>query len=217
MRLARQAIFFLAFYPAQSGKDCIIGEAIDIGRLDGQLLVMGAVSSAQAMPNYVRRDDDDDDEDEGDDDRPAVSPATFFENNVSIVRASRIEDKGIVGDFGREVLTAGGAIIHDKILVIDPLSDDCSVVLGSHNLGYKASYSNDENMMIVSGHRALAEAYMVHVLDVYEHYRFRAVQAEIEAQGRTGFSGFLDGTDRWQDPYLSGSRSALAKYLSRTQ
>ena len=53
MRLASRRIFFLAFYPGQRGKDCIIGEAIDIGRKDGQLLVMGAVSSPQAMPNYV--------------------------------------------------------------------------------------------------------------------------------------------------------------------
>ena len=122
------------------------------------------------------------------------------------MRAARIDDEGIVGDFGREVLSAGRAIIHDKIVVIDPLSDDCSVILGSHNLGFKASYSNDENLMIVSGHRALAEAYMVHVLDVYEHYRFRAVQADIEEEGRQGFSGFLDITDAWQDGYLTARR-----------
>ncbi len=52
MRMARDAILFLAFYPGQKGKDCILGEAIDIGRNDGQLIVTGAVSSAQAMPNY---------------------------------------------------------------------------------------------------------------------------------------------------------------------
>ena len=112
------------------------------------------------------------------------------------------------------MLSAGQAIIHDKIVVIDPLSDACSVIMGSHNLGFKASYSNDENMVIVSGHRALAEAYMVHVLDVFEHYRFRAVQTEFEAEGKTGFSGFLDITDQWQDSYLTGNRSALARYLT---
>ena len=211
MRLARQAIFFLAFYPAQRGKDSIISEAIDIGRKDGQLLVMGAVSSPQAMPNYVPGDGEDEDGTDS-----ATAPSTFFEHNVTIVRASRIDDEGLVGDFGREVLSAGQAIIHDKIVVIDPLSDACSVILGSHNLGFKASYSNDENMVIVSGHRALAEAYMVHVLDVFEHYRFRAVQTELEAEGKTGFSGFLDVTDHWQDAYVTGQRAALARYLTGT-
>jgi len=212
MRLAKQAIFFLAFYPGQRGKDCIIGEAIDIGRKDGQLLVMGAVSSPQAMPNYVPATGDADDD--GEPDGAAVSPATFFEANVTVVRAARLDDDGIVGDFGKEVLSAGRAIIHDKIVVIDPLSDACSVILGSHNLGFKASYSNDENMVIVSGHRALAEAYLVHVLDVYEHYRFRAIQTDMESVGRSSFSGFLDTTDGWQDGYLTGSRAALARYLA---
>jgi hypothetical protein len=53
MRLAKEAILFLAFYPGQRGVDCIIGEAIDIGRKDRTLIVSGAVSSSQAMPNYV--------------------------------------------------------------------------------------------------------------------------------------------------------------------
>ena len=213
MRLAKQGIFFLAFYPGQRGRDCIIGEAIDIGRKDGQLLVMGAVSSPQAMPNYVPGTGGGSD-DEGEPEAAAASPATFFESNVTVVRAARIDDDGIVGDFGKEVLSAGRAIIHDKIVVIDPLSDECSVILGSHNLGFKASYSNDENMVIVSGHRALAEAYLVHVLDVVEHYRFRAIQTDMESVGKSSFSGFLDTTDAWQDGLLTGSRAALAKYLA---
>src|SRR6185295_4894992 len=47
------------------------------------------------------------------------------------------------------------------------------VVTGSHNLGFKASYANDENMVIIRQHRGVAEAYAAHVLDVYEHYRWR--------------------------------------------
>jgi phosphatidylserine/phosphatidylglycerophosphate/cardiolipin synthase-like enzyme len=47
------------------------------------------------------------------------------------------------------------------------------VITGSHNLGFKASYSNDENILIIRGDRAVAEAYAAHVLDVYEHYRWR--------------------------------------------
>jgi phosphatidylserine/phosphatidylglycerophosphate/cardiolipin synthase-like enzyme len=50
------------------------------------------------------------------------------------------------------------AIIHDKIVVIDPSSDDCVVVTGSHNLGFKASYANDENLLVIRGNRALAVA-----------------------------------------------------------
>ena len=72
-----------------------------------------------------------------------------------------------------EIYKIGHAAIHDKILVIDPFTDDSIVVTGSHNLGFKASYANDENMVIVRNNRPVAAAYAAHVLDVYEHYRWR--------------------------------------------
>jgi phosphatidylserine/phosphatidylglycerophosphate/cardiolipin synthase-like enzyme len=72
-----------------------------------------------------------------------------------------------------ELYKLGHAVIHDKILVIDPFTDDSVVITGSHNLGYKASYSNDENMLIIRDDRSVASAYAAHVLDVYEHYRWR--------------------------------------------
>ncbi|MBB4253152.1 MULTISPECIES: phospholipase D-like domain-containing protein [Rhizobium] len=215
MRRAEHAVLFLAFYPGQSGRDCIVGEAIDIGLKDQKLIVTGAVSSAQAMPNYVAgKKNDPDDED---DDVDAVSPHTFEEANVSIVRASRIDDRQLLADFGAEELTAKkvGAIIHDKVLVIDPLSEDCVVVLGSHNLGFKASYGNDENMLIVKGDRALAEAYAVHILDVYDHYRFRAVEAELKRQGKKGWSGFLNVDDSWQEGYVNRTKGALTRYFAK--
>jgi phosphatidylserine/phosphatidylglycerophosphate/cardiolipin synthase-like enzyme len=49
------------------------------------------------------------------------------------------------------LLRYGQAIIHDKIVVIDPFAENCVVITGSHNLGYKASYANDENMLIIKG------------------------------------------------------------------
>jgi phosphatidylserine/phosphatidylglycerophosphate/cardiolipin synthase-like enzyme len=146
------------------------------------------------------------------------SPATFEEQNVSVVRAARIDERTLLGDLGVEQLTARGgvgAIIHDKIVVIDPLSRDCVVVLGSHNLGFKASYSNDENMLIISGHRDLAVAYAVHVIDVYDHYRFGAIENDRRRQGKKGWSGFLEVNDRWQDPYVSGRKGSLSRYFAR--
>ena len=214
MRMAKEAILFLAFYPGQRGKDCIIGEAIDIGRKDSSLLVTGAVSSAQAMPNYTpkKKDEDGDVIDDGD------SPSTFDTPNVTIVRAAAIDDRTILGDFGVEQLTARGkigAIIHDKLLVIDPRSPDCVVILGSHNLGFKASYSNDENFLIVSGDQELAAAYAVHILDVYDHYRFRAIEQERARKKKKRWSGFLDTDDDWQNGYVAGTKGALMRYFAR--
>ncbi len=214
MRLAKEAILFLAFYPGQRGNDCIIGEAIKIGQMDRSLLVTGAVSSAQAMPNYVpkKKDEDGEVEEEG------QSPRTFDDGNISIVRASAIDDRALLGDFMFEQLAARGtvgAIIHDKIRVIDPRLPTCTVILGSHNLGFKASYSNDENMVIVTGDKDLAAAYAVHILDTYDHYRVRAVRSEQKMKKEKGWSGFLDTNDAWQDDYASGKKGALTRYFAR--
>ena len=54
-----------------------------------------------------------------------------------------------------------------------PFSANCTVVTGSHNLGFRASHNKDENMLIIRGHRGLAEATPCHVLDLYDHYAFR--------------------------------------------
>jgi phosphatidylserine/phosphatidylglycerophosphate/cardiolipin synthase-like enzyme len=99
------------------------------------------------------------------------------------------------------------AIIHDKIVVIDPLSDQCVVITGSHNLGYRASYNNDENLLIIRGNRALAEAYAAHVLDVYDHYRFRAA---VHRDGENAWDG-LDATPAWQNKYFAAGSKARAE------
>jgi len=214
MRLAEDAILFLAFYPGQAGNDCIIGEAIDIGRKDRSLLVSGAVSSPQAMPGYKPSKRDKTTKrviEKGN------SPVTFEDGNVAVVRAAAIDDHNLLGDFGVERLTAKktGAIIHDKLVVIDPLSTKCSVIFGSHNLGFKASYSNDENFLIVSGDRELAMAYAVHILDVYDHYRFRAIETERARQGKKQWSGYLDTSDQWQKGYVDHTKGAIMRYFAR--
>ncbi|MCE9596132.1 MAG: hypothetical protein K8S98_18235 [Planctomycetes bacterium] len=115
--------------------------------------------------------------------------------------------QGIGSNFSyweKELYKLGHAVIHDKIIVVDPFSDDCAVITGSHNEGYKASYANDENLLILRGNRAVAEAYAAHVLDIYDHFRWRWAQ---KTQGAKVWKD-LDETDAWQDKYYGGSGSA---------
>jgi phosphatidylserine/phosphatidylglycerophosphate/cardiolipin synthase-like enzyme len=220
MRKAERAIFFLVFLPSQGGLNSIVSEAVALGEKDTTLEVIGAISDTQAMWNYSPPKKTPDGKK-----IPASAPHIFQKGGISVVRATALTDKEIkrpLGDFQfDEKLTTGKAIIHDKILVIDPLDPvKCVVAFGSHNLGYKASYSNDENLVIVRGHKPLAEAYAVHVLDVYDHYRFRAVEAELSAARRPGtrsrgaadphWDGFLDTTAGWQ---LKASRR-LSNYFT---
>jgi len=90
----------------------------------------------------------------------------------------------------------GHAIVHSKVLVIDPLSSNPVVVTGSHNFSAPASEKNDENLVIVRGHKRLAISYAVYVMSVYQHYRYRSYVRETLAQGKTPWSN-LDDDDKW--------------------
>ena len=113
----------------------------------------------------------------------------------------------------KEILSAGFAVTHDKIVVIDPFSDDCVVVTGSHNLGYKASYDNDDNLAIFKGQQALAQAYATHVLDIYDHFSWRWM---VQQNGQKAADTMLSTTpDEWQSKYFGDKgeiRSAQLRF-----
>lgn len=141
---------------------------------------------------------------------------------VLMIRAAAVGKFDLVGNWEHELLRYGQAIIHDKIVVIDPFAENCVVITGSHNLGYKASYANDENMLIIKGNRDLATAYAVHILDVYEHYKWRAIleqEAYERAMGLKGRpkppvgKGILQCDDSWQDDYFNGKKGQTRDYL----
>src|SRR5262249_39383105 len=90
------------------------------------------------------------------------------EPDYRAVPAGNITKDDAFGAWEAELYRYGFAIIHNKVVVIDPFSDDCVVITGSHNLGYRASSNNDENMIIIRGHKPLAQAYACHVLDIYD-------------------------------------------------
>jgi Phosphatidylserine/phosphatidylglycerophosphate/cardiolipin synthases and related enzymes len=112
-----------------------------------------------------------------------------------VIAADALDEKSAPAGWIKEILNAGFAIIHDKVVVIDPFSDDCAVITGSHNLGHKASFNNDENLVIIRGNRKLAAAYASHVLDVYDHFAWRVAQQDPRQKG----DGFLKvKPDDWQ-------------------
>jgi phosphatidylserine/phosphatidylglycerophosphate/cardiolipin synthase-like enzyme len=98
----------------------------------------------------------------------------------------------------------GFAIIHSKVLVIDPFSDHPVVITGSHNFSSSASNANAENYIIIRGDRTLAEAYAVNVFGAYTHYRWRAYLADNQAT-----VGVLKDNDTWQAPKLKAQARDL--------
>jgi phosphatidylserine/phosphatidylglycerophosphate/cardiolipin synthase-like enzyme len=99
----------------------------------------------------------------------------------------------------------GHAITHSKMIVIDPFSDDCKVITGSHNFSGSASEQNDDNFVVVHRNKALAEAYAVACLGTYEHYAWRAYVMDQKDAGKSVWS-HLSTNPSWQKTYLTAPR-----------
>jgi phosphatidylserine/phosphatidylglycerophosphate/cardiolipin synthase-like enzyme len=161
---AKNAVLFLAFIP---GAPSITEFAAAAQKANKTLFVRGCVTSPDAAGNFYY-------------DLKGTSPPKKQKGvknppapqDARVISAKALDE--IVPDgWQEELLSAGFAITHDKIVVIDPFADDCVVVTGSHNLGYQASYNNDENLVMIEGNKKLAMAYATHVLDVYDHFSWR--------------------------------------------
>ena len=161
---AKNAVLFLAFIP---GTPSITEFAAAAQKANKNLFVRGCVTSPDAAGNFYY-------------DLKGTSPpkkqkgvkSPAAPQDTRVISANAL-DKTVPEGWQKELLKAGFAITHDKIVVIDPFADDCVVVTGSHNLGYQASYNNDENLVMIEGNKKLAMAYATHVLDVYDHFSWR--------------------------------------------
>jgi phosphatidylserine/phosphatidylglycerophosphate/cardiolipin synthase-like enzyme len=161
---AKNAVLFLAFIP---GTPSIIDFAAAAQKANKDLFVRGCVTSPDAAGEFYY-------------DLKGTSPpkkqkgikSPAAPQDARVIAATAL-DETVPKGWQKELLKAGFAITHDKIVVLDPFADDCVVVTGSHNLGYQASYNNDENLVMIEGNKKLAMAYATHVLDVYDHFSWR--------------------------------------------
>ena len=197
---AQQAILFLAFEP---GSPSIVDAVADALKVKPSLFVRGAVTAPATSGGFYTAI------------HGGGGPVKRQKGDPSLPEDYRvIHTRGVTkGDafaqWEEELNQAGHAVIHDKIVVVDPFSDNCVVVTGSHNLGYKASYDNDENLAIIHDHRAVAEAYAAHCLDVYDHYAWRYWLGQNKDQAWH----FLASDDSWQDEYYSSDNQVKSAEL----
>lgn len=184
---AKQGILFLMFMPGGTG-------------------LLSTVAAQSAVPGlYVRGVVSD------------IPEGLFGESSVNVnliagtehrpLQLDVIEPQGVrhpFASFAEEVTRSqflqniGFAIIHSKVVIIDPFSTDPVVITGSHNFSGAASSKNDENFIIVKGDKELAEAYAVNILGAYDHYRYRAFINHTNQP----FNG-LEDTDTWQATRLA--------------
>lgn len=120
---------------------------------------------------------------------------------------SAIKEK--LGSWEDELLKVG-VMVHSKVIVIDPFGAKPVLMTGSHNLGFKASSKNDDNLVIIEGAGSLAAAYAANIIGVYQNYRWNCYVEQHRRDPKMWHG--LEDNDTWQDGYLSGDQEAEIKF-----
>jgi len=69
--------------------------------------------------------------------------------------------------------TAHVLYVHTKYMLVDPLGDSPTVVVGSANFSTASTTDNDENMLVIRGDKAVADVYLGEFMRLFSHYAFR--------------------------------------------
>ena len=92
--------------------------------------------------------------------------------------------------------------VHNKYMLIDPLSSDPIVITGSANFSPASTDKNDENMLVIRGNTRVADIYLCEFMRLFSHFYFRSKLAE----ARSGARGrpkrlYLASDDSWSRKY----------------
>jgi phosphatidylserine/phosphatidylglycerophosphate/cardiolipin synthase-like enzyme len=109
----------------------------------------------------------------------------------------------------KELLNAG-VHVHSKVIVLDPFGENPVVMTGSHNLGFKASSKNDDNLVIIEGNAPLAVAYAVNIIATFQSYRWNSY-VEAHRLDPKVWHG-LEDNDAWQTGHLTGDNLAEIQF-----
>jgi PLD-like domain len=149
---AKQAILFLMFNPGPNGTllNSIIEKARQ-GTAGKRLYIHGAINQdPSTTKNPVELFDQQNSQKA---DFETVLPAAIDDVTTFWVKELRKLPKAF-------------AMVHSKVVLIDPFSDHPVLLTGSHNLGPKASGTNDENLLIIRDAPGLSAAYATNIMSV---------------------------------------------------
>src|SRR5258706_646480 len=111
-------------------------------------------------------------------------------------------------------------------MLVDPLSENPTVVTGSANFSDASTSTNDENMLVIKGNKRVADIYLGEYMRLYSHYAFReAVRIFLDrnpnAKPEDMKQGFLIEKGDWTVPYFdpkdTSGRRARRLYFARQQ
>ena len=104
--------------------------------------------------------------------------------------------------------------VHNKFMLIDPLTEDPIVVAGSANFSDASTRRNDENMVITRGNKRVADIYLGEFMRLYSHHAFRE---SLRFRDADDPPKPLRTDDWWRDYFGQTPRSTRRRFFARSQ
>jgi len=102
--------------------------------------------------------------------------------------------------------------VHNKFMLVDPLTEDPIVIAGSANFSDASTTDNDENMIIVRGNKRIADIYLGEFMRLFSHHSFRE---SLKWRGPGEPPKPLLVGDWWKDSFGNTPRSSRRKYFAQ--
>lgn len=106
--------------------------------------------------------------------------------------------------------------IHNKFMLVDPLSDDPLVVTGSANFSRPSQRINDENMIVIRSDTRVADIYFGEFMRIFDHHYARYVSLKLtQATAGDPNAGYLKDNDEWTKSHFDARsyKSKRRKYF----
>ena len=132
-------------------------------------------------------------------------------------------EKDSLPNFLSEKLTGlnNNLYIHDKFMLLDPLSEDPTWITSSANFSVASQKKkNDENMLMIRSDKGVADIYFGEFMRIFDHLYARYLAKKIEEEAAKpklaakGSSSYLKPNSSWVAAHFGkGPRSYRRQYL----
>ncbi|WP_255156955.1 phospholipase D-like domain-containing protein [Ferruginibacter sp. HRS2-29] len=104
-----------------------------------------------------------------------------------------------------ELFYSGVNFIHNKVILIDPLSEVPIVITGSANFSNNSISNNDENTVIIKGNKHVADLYFTEFARIFNHYSTRQDTKKLtKANEANNYNpAHLDKTNKWTRSFFN--------------
>jgi phosphatidylserine/phosphatidylglycerophosphate/cardiolipin synthase-like enzyme len=104
--------------------------------------------------------------------------------------------------------------IHNKFMLIDPLSSSPVVIAGSANFSEASCVNNDENMLVIRNNGRVADIYLGEFMRLYNHHAFREFLERHDVATIDASPSHLRLDDWWRDYFDDTARSRQRQFFA---